>query len=101
MRDRRTADASRRKNTVKYTVPELNVNDGTPVFLTVCKATFMRVFDISEKKLRLLISKRANGKLVYTDNRKSNGRATKYRADDVISVKRHIEKFPRVSSHYG
>lgn len=63
--------------------------------------THVSIRHFGKKKLRTLIAKRSSGTLTWDDRRKDNGHKPKYSIHDRISIKRHIEQFPRVSSRYG
>lgn len=86
---------SRRQATISYNVPD---NSGN--MKKVCKKTFLSIFGISPQKITLLVKLKKEGKVVYKEKR-GGPKHIKYKMNDRVLIREHINSFPREESHYG
>ena len=87
---------SRRNQSIKYFLPN---NDGSKI--NVCKRLFLDTFNVSERVILYGISKVNNERILPSDNR--GGRRENQKTSDAdlrSSIIEHINRFPRVPSHY-
>nr|CAH7767959.1 unnamed protein product [Callosobruchus chinensis] len=94
-RRRTQADNSRRTLTLSYTLPKGNGK------VSVCKTMFINTLGISEKTLRTAMSKRTEEGVVEKERRGGRIKDLKEKDEKVRgSVLEHIQRFPRMESHY-
>ena len=68
----------------------------------VCKTAFLLIFSVSNGRLsRALQAQAACGGLPHCDQRGRHTPANKNPEEKVVSVKSHIERFPKYKSHYS
>lgn len=71
------------------------------VKINVCRNIFLNTLNISERTLRTVVEKVTDTGILEKDKR--GGRVEKLKETDEISrelIERHIDRFPRVESHY-
>lgn len=88
------SEESRRQTTVCYILPN---EEGE--FLQVCKKTFMETFDVTRKRLDVLINKKKLGETCFSDRRTRHAQS-KFSESDHQLVKDHINSIPRDVGHY-
>lgn len=86
---------SRRQATVSYIIP-----DASGCMKKVCKKTFISIFGISPRKITWLVNTKKSGQSVFKDKR-GGVRNVKYKMQDRVMVRNHINSFPKEVSHYG
>ena len=74
------------------------MQDGSSV--RVCKMFFLKTLDISDKMVRYTIEKKALGASCGKDKRGSHSPWNKLSDSQKQKVKKHIESFPVIDSHY-
>ena len=89
---------SRRNFTRRYF---LTKNNGTKI--EVCQVMFLNTFDISLKKVRVIVEKKrsSEGKICPEDKRGKHGNQPKVPENDKLLIKEHINLFPAYQSHYS
>ena len=90
-----------RKGKEKRKAFQYELRTGLGQDLRVCRKFVEKVFQVSEKPLKLLQTKKAKGILQSSDRRGRHGQQRKVK--DVIkeSVRQHIRSFPAQESHYS
>ena len=66
----------------------------------VCKQFFLRTLDISDKMIRCTLARKVHGSFEGTDKRGKHTPANKTTEEKTDYIKRHIESFPVMQSHY-
>ncbi|XP_055522412.1 uncharacterized protein LOC129716601 [Wyeomyia smithii] len=86
---------SRRQYSRLYRLPEM---DGS---VRVCKKLFLSTFDISDRKLRTLASKKITGAGIAEDDRREFNTSHRSISNEHRKlIENHINSFPAYSSHY-
>lgn len=89
-------ESSRRKHTLKYTLPYQTIKH------TVCKVAYLNTLNISDKKVRVALSKSSRSAITMPspDKRGTHRPHNKLSNDTIAGVNEHIDLFPRVPSHW-
>ena len=66
----------------------------------VCRNFFMKTLDINRKTINYTLKKKKHGAFVATDMRGKDPSVNKLDSCTVEIVKKHIESFPKMESHY-
>lgn len=85
----------RRKHTLKYFLPKENI------LIPVCKKLFLNTLSISDRTIRTVMSKITESGVVEKEKRGGRPKALKIRDIAVRqAIKEHINRYPRMESHY-
>ncbi|XP_062710640.1 uncharacterized protein LOC134284011 [Aedes albopictus] len=86
---------SRRAFTYKYYLP------GHGGQVRVCLQMFLNTFDVTEKKIRILVSKKVSGLGISADDKRLlNTNRCPISSEEKTYIEQHIKSFPAYFSHY-
>ena len=90
----------KRKWTVTYTLPQIQEN-GKSVAIKVCKTFFQDTIGITDSVVKTVLKKLSAIGVCMEDNRgKHNNRPNRASQSQITGVRKHIESFQPIESHY-
>lgn len=100
-RERNGSHAGVRQKSLVYSFEIENVNTGIKNKIDVCKTFYLNTLNISDMFVRTALKKKTHGGMVSLDRRGYHAPPNKISDDIRDGVKKHIESFPAIESHYS
>lgn len=91
----RSASSEKQRSSTREFVLNLDTNQ------RVCKDFFMKTLDIGPKMIEIALKKKSGGTAAMGDKRGRHVPANKTKDDMLHRIRKHIESFPKMNSHYA